>query len=42
MKTQNNKPLIKKLMSRFDKELMNILMSDLRTLKAKNQRLSAL
>lgn len=41
MKTQN-KPLIKKLMSRFDKELMNILMSDLKTLKAKSPTLSAI
>ena len=31
------KPATSKLVSRFDKELKNILMSDLKALKAKNQ-----
>ena len=35
MKTYQ-KPATSKLVSRFDKELMNILMSDLKAIKAKN------
>jgi hypothetical protein len=34
MKTQ--KPATSKLVASFDKELMNIIMSDLKALKAKN------
>ena len=35
MKTYQ-KPAVSKLVSRFDKELMNILMSDLKAIKSKN------
>ncbi|MBB3967518.1 hypothetical protein [Mucilaginibacter phyllosphaerae] len=35
MKTYQ-KPATSKLVNRFDKELMNILMSDLKAIKAKN------
>jgi hypothetical protein len=41
MKTYQ-KPATSKLVTRFDKELMNILMSDLKALKTKNtSRLTA-
>jgi hypothetical protein len=40
MKTYN-KPAVSKLVNRFDKELMNILMSDLKNIKSKNSRLNA-
>lgn len=41
MKTYQ-KPATSKLVNRFDKELMNILMSDLKNIKAKNtSRLNA-
>lgn len=41
MKTYQ-KPATSKLVSRFDKELMNLLMSDLKAIKAKNNnRLTA-
>jgi hypothetical protein len=41
MKTYQ-KPATTKLVNRFDKELMNILMSDLKAIKAKNtSRLNA-
>lgn len=41
MKTYQ-KPATSKLVNRFDKELMNILMSDLKAIKAKNNsRLNA-
>jgi hypothetical protein len=30
------KPAVSKLVSRFDKQLMNILMSDLKAIKSKN------
>ena len=41
MKTYQ-KPATSKLVNRFDKELMNILMSDLKAIKAKNaSRLNA-
>jgi hypothetical protein len=36
MKTYQ-KPAVTKLVTRFDKELMNILMSDLKALKSKKQ-----
>jgi hypothetical protein len=35
MKT--NKPSVSKLVARFDRELKNILMNDLKAVKAKNQ-----
>jgi len=38
MKTYQ-KPTTKKLVSNFDRQLMNILLSDLKTMKAKNIRL---
>jgi hypothetical protein len=41
MKTYQ-KPAVSKLVNRFDKELMNILMSDLKAIKSKNtSRLTA-
>jgi hypothetical protein len=40
MKTYQ-KPSVSKLVARFDKELMNILMSDLKAVKEKNNRLNA-
>jgi hypothetical protein len=40
MKTYQ-KPVVSKLVNRFDKELMSILMRDLKALKSKNSRLNA-
>jgi len=40
MKTQKQQPSTSKLVASFDNELRNIIMSDLKALKAKNQFLN--
>ncbi|MBE9584787.1 hypothetical protein IM792_10045 [Mucilaginibacter sp. JRF] len=39
MKSINNKPAASKLVSKFDNELRNMLMSDLQAFRAKNPKM---